>query len=794
MIRIICPNCKDAYLENKDNCLVCPSCSSSFEEENENLFLGIQYYNESDYDKANDCLMKFIVKNGADARAIFYKALADGFCFDEDTLTLNEIYTKLLEALADLPDELFPQYVAIANDEAEKLEKAVAQAHIYLFADADAEKIKKEVSTIINLQNDAKAFRVRLNALVNEFNDRSALKISAKFSECFLVEPELATQVGDMKFNKITENIASHTVFTGILSTDIKNLEIYYRCIVMFFKKNRAKYLFLDESAKKFTELAQLLEEGQYYTIKGTSTIGDKLKAASIDFFQESLKDSDEEFQTQAETVVIIASEPEAVEEQEAEIEDISSTTENVTEALSESAEETEISTEEETEIHTTVAINMPADDTIKFNKVEEKTEETAEEIIEVEAAEETETFEETEETQEETEAVVVEEIAAEESSTEQGASDTAATEIPTEAQETEDAPQKFENVDVAPEIVETEDAKVKGRTHKKSYGPFIAAFLILAGIIAIICFTVIPEKINESNYNQAAEHMSNKEYELAVDVYAELGDYEDSADKLKLAKYNLASQLEAQENYNEAKKIYTELGNYEDSMAKASSCTYNIALAMLDGGKFDEAKKLFESIPDYLDSKEKSKECDYQKGISYIDAKEYATAIDIFTALGDYSESKTKILDAKYKYVSDHPSKDDKTTIAYLKDLIEARYLDSVALRRKILGENAVVGGVSTCINYEKGDTATDLTEVDKSKPIYFHITVSDPELYGKKLTAKFTTSVGYTERKTITLTKADNTYALMYPKTSISNYTVEFSLSTADGTELSKQTVTIK
>ena len=273
------------------------------------------------------------------------------------------------------------------------------------------------------------------------------------------------------------------------------------------------------------------------------------------------------------------------------------------------------------------------------------------------------------------------EEIAAEESSDEQGASDTAATEIPAEEQQTEDAPQKFENVDVAPEIVEIEDAKVKGRTHKKSYGPFIAAFLILAGIIAIICFTVIPEKINESNYNQAAEHMSNKEYELAVDVYAELGDYEDSAEKLKLAKYNLASQLEAQENYNEAKKIYTELGNYEDSMAKASSCTYNIALAMLDGGKFDEAKKLFESIPDYLDSKEKSKECDYQKGISYIDAKEYATAIDIFTALGDYSESKTKILDAKYKYVSDHPSKDDKTTIAYLKDLIEARYEDKSQL-----------------------------------------------------------------------------------------------------------------
>ena len=32
------------------------------------------------------------------------------------------------------------------------------------------------------------------------------------------------------------------------------------------------------------------------------------------------------------------------------------------------------------------------------------------------------------------------------------------------------------------------------------------------------------------------------------------------------------------------------------------------------------------------------------------------------------------------------------------------------------------------------------------------------------------------------------------VYPSTSISNYTVDFSVSSADGTELTKQTVTIK
>ena len=44
-------------------------------------------------------------------------------------------------------------------------------------------------------------------------------------------------------------------------SNDIKNLEIYYRCIVMFFERNRQKYDFLLASAEKFTELAKLLAE-----------------------------------------------------------------------------------------------------------------------------------------------------------------------------------------------------------------------------------------------------------------------------------------------------------------------------------------------------------------------------------------------------------------------------------------------------------------------------------------------------------------------------------------------------
>ncbi len=799
MIRIICPNCKNGYLETKDNLLCCPECQGEFSQNEENLYLGIQYYNEYDYDKANDCLMKYIVKNGAEPRAIFHKALCDGFCFDEDTLSLAETYDKLFNALEGMSEDLFPHYLALANDEAQKLEKAVAQSHIHLFADADAEKIKKEVSVLIGLQNDAKAFRVKLNALTNNFNDNANIKLSVKFSDCFLVEPELATQVGDLKFQKITENVASHTVFTGILSTDIKNLEIYYRCIVMFFKKNRQKYEFLMASAEKFAELSQLLSDGQYNTIKGTASIGDKLKSAGYDFFQESLKDTDEDYSTQTETVVILDLEIEKEENVPEEIEDISSTATEKSGACEAETEEnfedvsssTEAAVAEETQTDDAELEETEADfeneETEEIHvdcdaSDEQKSEaETIDEVIDdeqqapVEEAVE-DTQDETCETSVQTDEVIVEEHKEEAVNTSNS----------NESQETE------ETVSTETSKEENKPTKVKHKTH---YGPIIVVLLIIAGIAAIICTTVVPAKINEKNYAQAQALTNEGKYKEAAAVYAELKDYENSQELYKAATYNYASQLEKQENFDEAKKIYEGLGKYEDSMAKASSCTYNLALKTLDEGKFDEAKAIFESIPDYADSKDKVSECTYQKGISFIDEKKYEEAIEIFKTLPDYKPAQEKILEAKYKYVNNNLSKDNKTTITFLNELIEARYQDSVAIRRKLLGDVTVTGeGVTSCINYSASDIKENLNEVEKSKPIYFHVTVTDEALYGKKLTVKFTTSVGYTERKTVTLSKEDNTYHLMYPRTSVSNYTVDFSLLSPEGTELLKQTVTIK
>lgn len=816
MIRIICSECKNAYLKKEDGKLTCPSCQASFPEDAENLLLGAQYYTEGDFSQADDCLMKYIVKNGADPCAMFFKALCDGFSFDEDTASLNGMYEKILDALSEIPDSSFVRYLALANDEAEKLEKLVGEVHVKQFENADSEKIKKEVSTIINFQNAAKEFRSKLTDLAHAYNERSSEKLSVRFSQCYLVQPETAAEVGALKFEKVKESIESHTVFTGILSNEIKNLEIYYRCIVMFFEKDRQKYDFLMECAEKFNDIAKLLEGGKYTSIKGVPTIANKLKSAAYDFFQESLKDHEDEFEQQTETVVVTAPEPvedkadepeEATEDavietsEETEEHSDSEETENeVPETEEVTAQETVAETLEETagnvvevELDTEEDVTEPEDVTV-VDVVEENSDVTeAEEIYSIEetaeiSIEESEEIPESKNTENGFNENISEETVADEM---QSVVEIAVSEDDTaDSVDENDENETFEVVSSEAPAV-SEKAPVK---HKKSYAPFAAVILVILAVAGLVAIKVVPAKLNESNYKKATALATEKKYAQAAEVFAELGNYEDSEEKTLECRYNNACALEDAEKYAEAKQIFYELSDYKDSVAKKNSCIYKEALSILDAGKYDEAAQIFKTLDGYADSATMVKECSYKKAASMIVAKDYEGALKILSELGDYSDRETKILEAKYGYVTSNLNAENETTLSYLKDLARAKYKDSADLRNKLLGTgDDVSAGVTSCINYSASDTKTSLSEVDKTKIIYFHVVVTKPELYGKKLTVDYRTSMGYHDTKAIVLTESANTYAFPYPSTDVGGYTVEFKLLSDSNETLTSQEVSV-
>ena len=813
MIRIICTECKNAYLQNKDGNLVCPSCGATYDKEKENLLLGVQYYNEENYTEADNCFMKHIVKNSLEPLSIFYKSLCDARNFDEDTLSLQDTYKKIINAFDDVSDEDFPKFIALANDETEKIEKLLCESHIRLFADADAEKIKKQVEIILNIQNEAKTFRTALAALVADFNQRSPRKISAKFSDCFFVEGSVAAEVGDIKYHKICDNVASHTVFTGILTNDIKNLEIYYRCIVMFFQKSYDKYKFLLEQSEKFTKLAEMLELGQYNTIKGTGAVADKLKSISYEFLQESYKEHfDEQIDMQTETVVIIEpeiiEEPEVVEETAQEIiEDvIEDSVEEVTEA-EEATEAVELEADSEEEIVTEEA-EAPAEETAEIEASEEVTEEIVApeaDIIEIEV----------EETSEEIETEVVdisstaeiEDVSVEETveePAEEIVEEDSIVEIPVEASKEEIAEEEksveeivlenVEKIEANEEVINGDDQKDAVVNPKKKKGHkgliLFVLIIVLAGIFA--GYKYIPGLIKDYKYDKAVALADSGKYSEAITAFNELGEYSDSQEKALECEYNHALKLEEDGKFAEAKLIFQNLGSYGDASTRVQACAYSEAKDALENKNFKVASKLFMELGDYGDSKEMVKECSYQNALSLIENKEYKSAIEILTAIRKYSDAKDKILEAKYMFVTDNFNKKNKTTVKYLNELTAENYRNSAELRKELLGSSEVMSDdIKAVVNYSATDVETSLTQLDNTKPIYFHAVVGDKSLYGKTLTLKYTTAFGYTQRKTVVLSESDNVAVMSYPATQYKNYTVEFELLDSNGQKIAGQKI---
>ena len=823
MIRIICTECKNAYLQNKDGNLVCPSCGATYGEEKENLLLGVQYYNEENYPEADNCFMKYIVKNSLEPLSIFYKALCDARNFDEDTVSLQDTYKKIINVFDDVSDDDYPKFIALANDEMEKIEKLLSESQVRLFADADAEKIKKQVEIILNIQNEAKTFRTALSALVAEFNERSPRKISAKFSDCFFVESDIAAEVGEIKYQKICDNVASHTVFTGILTNDIKNFEIYLRCIVMFFQKSYDKYKFLLEQSEKFTKLAEMLELGQYNTIKGTGAVADKLKSISYDFLQESYKEHfDEQIDMQTETVVVI--EPEIVEEPEM-----------VEEATEEIAGETNESAVEETEESTVVEETVPEETVIEEEASEEEPEIISEEITEIEATEETPSEEiiaspediievevEVEETPVETEAEIIDISSTVETEAEvvEEISEEVAEEAPEVAEEPaeEDSVVEIpvvsseENIDKEETIIEevvlkniekieADEAVINGNNQKdavvnpeKKKGPkaliLVVLIVLLAGLLA--GYKYGPGLINGYKYDKATALADSGNFAEAITAFKNLGDYSDSQEKALECEYNYALKLEEDGKFAEAKLAFENLQNYSDSETRVQACAYSEAKQALESKNFKVASELFMSLGDYGDSKDMVKECSYRQALSLMENKEYKSAIEILTAIRKYSDAKDKILEAKYMFVTDNFDKKNKTTVKYLNELTKENYRNSAELRKELLGSAEVTSDdIKAFVNYSSTDLETALTTLDNTRVIYFHAVVGDKALYGKTLTLKYTTAYGYTQRKTVVLSESDNVAVMSYPATQYKNYTVEFELLDSNGQKLAGQKI---
>ena len=183
-------------------------------------------------------------------------------------------------------------------------------------------------------------------------------------------------------------------------------------------------------------------------------------------------------------------------------------------------------------------------------------------------------------------------------------------------------------------------------------------------GLLLSLCMACLGcEQEKKDAYDGAVLLLENGFYEQAIEVFTELGDYKDSAekkleaqDKVYGPQYAVAFSLYLDKQYDAAYEVFITFGDYRDSQKKAEDCLaeiYRSAMEQYDAGKYVNGQKLFSWLAErgYKDSAKQADACekaikdhDYSAAAALKDAGKYEAAIQAFKAMNGYKDSAAQI------------------------------------------------------------------------------------------------------------------------------------------------------
>lgn len=209
----------------------------------------------------------------------------------------------------------------------------------------------------------------------------------------------------------------------------------------------------------------------------------------------------------------------------------------------------------------------------------------------------------------------------------------------------------------------------------KKLAATIICLVVVCAG--AVLVPNVIMPAIK---YGNAEKLYQNMEYTEAEAVFAELGEYKDSAEYILKCRYGEAEKLFEAGRYPEAADAFTALNGYSDSDARAEKSMLAIAEAYINAGDYNSAvsiyaaagkselaeemvlkeidklvaeKKYFEAAEiaeDFCDE-ETVTEYRYLGAMTLKESGDHSNAAAAFAALGSYKDSEAQTEECTYSH-----------------------------------------------------------------------------------------------------------------------------------------------
>lgn len=147
---------------------------------------------------------------------------------------------------------------------------------------------------------------------------------------------------------------------------------------------------------------------------------------------------------------------------------------------------------------------------------------------------------------------------------------------------------------------------------------------LVLATFMYIYNISLIKNQLT-SKYQLALEKMDTEEYDEAIELLRELGDYKDCVENLEIAEERI-KEIQRSKNYEQAVFLY-EAGRYDDA---------NKIFSELDD--FRDSKEYSEKIKETVDKLDKT-QISYNEMLNYYHSGEYEKALSILAGLGDYED-----------------------------------------------------------------------------------------------------------------------------------------------------------
>lgn len=235
-----------------------------------------------------------------------------------------------------------------------------------------------------------------------------------------------------------------------------------------------------------------------------------------------------------------------------------------------------------------------------------------------------------------------------------------------------------------------------------------------------------------EEDYQAALSLKNGGEYQAAADAFGLLGDYKDAIAQQsectalqQEADYNAAlAAMEASEFY-QAMEAFQALGGYADAMTQYIATAYLYADSLFAQGAFSDAARYFGIAGDYEDAPERLNESYYRKGEELLAAENYSAAIEEFGKCAGYLDAAQKILDAKYGYVTTHMDVSDKTTNAYIQELVSAEYKNAKKVYNELYAWKVEV----VAFNNDPGNSSIKLDSLSKYQYLCVHFKVTGGE-----------------------------------------------------------------